>query len=172
LIRQLRIFLMKMKNVLISLGSNLGNREANLKIALHALELKLGPIEKKSSVYETKPWGKSDQPNFLNQVIQVNTDVQPEDCLTELLAIEIEMGRQRNEKWGARTIDLDLLYADGSIVSKATLSLPHPGIALRRFVLVPLVEIAPDFIHPILKKNHRQLLDECGDNLEVNRLQT
>lgn len=158
-----------MKNVFISLGSNLGMREENLNQAIRSIELNIGSTKTHSSVYETKPWGKSNQPNFLNQVILVNTDLEPKDCLTELLAIEIEMGRQRNEKWGARTIDLDLLYADGSIVSTATLSLPHPGIALRRFVLVPLVEIAPDFIHPILKKNHRQLLEECMDNLEVKK---
>ena len=158
-----------MKNVFISLGSNLGRREENLKQAIRSIELNIGSIETHSSVYETKPWGKSNQPDFLNQVILINTDMQPEDCLNKLSAIEIEIGRQRNEKWGARTIDLDLLYADGSIISTATLSLPHPGIAQRRFVLVPLVEIAPGFIHPIIKKNHRQLLDECTDNLEVKK---
>jgi 2-amino-4-hydroxy-6-hydroxymethyldihydropteridine diphosphokinase len=159
--------LMRKNEVYISLGSNLGNRTENLRKALHAIELHVGTIIKRSSVYETKPWGKSDQPDFFNQVIRVQSDISPENCLVRLSIIEQQMGRKREEKWGARIIDLDLLYANDTIIQTEQLTLPHPGIAQRRFVLVPLVEIDPDFIHPLLKKNQRQLLSECPDLLEV-----
>lgn len=158
---------MMKKDVFISLGSNLGDRAENLKKALHAIELDVGTIVKRSSQYETKPWGNSNQPDFFNQVILVHSAKSPEDCLFALSAIEQQMGRKREEKWGARIIDLDLLYANDLIIQAKKLTLPHPGIALRRFVLVPLVEIAPDFVHPVLRKDHRQLLSECPDSLEV-----
>jgi 2-amino-4-hydroxy-6-hydroxymethyldihydropteridine diphosphokinase len=158
---------MKKNEVFISLGSNLGDRAENLKKAIHALELNVGTIIRQSSVYETKPWGKSNQPDFFNQVILVHSDKSPEDCLLTVSAIEQQMGRKREEKWGVRIIDLDLLYVGEAIIQTEKLSLPHPGIAQRRFVLVPLVEITPDFVHPELQKNHRQLLSECPDLLEV-----
>jgi len=158
---------MENNKVFIALGSNLGDRAENLKKAIHAIELKLGTVVRQSSVYETKPWGNIDQPDFFNQVILIHSNQSPEDCLLILSTIEKQMGRTRTEKWGARIIDLDLLYVDDAIIHTKKLSLPHPGIAQRRFVLVPLVEIAPDFVHPQLKKNQRQLLTECTDLLEV-----
>jgi len=161
---------MEIRQVFISLGTNLGDRSENLKMAIHAIDLTIGSISRQSSVYETKPWGKSNQPDFFNQVILIHTNKTSEDCLHLLLAIEEQMGRTREERWGARLIDLDLLYADGDIIETDRLTLPHPAIPQRRFVLVPLVEIASDFIHPQLKKNQRQLLDECPDELVVKRL--
>lgn len=161
---------MKNNEVFIALGTNLGDRTKNLKKAIHEIELKVGVIIKQSSVYETKPWGKTNQPDFYNQVILVHSNKTPEECLLTLSGIEKQMGRKRDEKWGARIIDLDLLYMNDSIIETDKLSLPHPGIAQRRFVLVPLVEIAPDFIHPLLQKNQRQLLNECPDLLEVKSL--
>jgi 2-amino-4-hydroxy-6-hydroxymethyldihydropteridine diphosphokinase len=158
---------MKKNEVFISLGSNLGDRAENLKTAIHAIELKVGAIVRQSSVYETKPWGKSNQPDFFNQVILVHSDLSPQDCLLLLSAVEEQMGRKREEKWGARIIDLDLLYVGDEVIHTEKLSLPHPGISQRRFVLVPLIEIAPDFVHPQLRKDHRQLLSECSDLLEV-----
>jgi len=163
---------MKKNDVYISLGSNLGDRHENLKEAIHAIKLTLGTISMQSLVYETKPWGQSNQPDFLNQVIKVHSDKAPEECLLNLSAIENQMGRKRTEKWGARIIDLDLLYVDDVVIHTGNLTLPHPGIPQRRFVLVPLVEIAPDFVHPQLKKNHTQLLNECPDLLEVKSLKT
>lgn len=162
---------MKNKEVFIGLGSNLGDRAKNLKNAIHEIELTIGTIIRLSSVYETKPWGKATQPDFFNQVILVHSNKSPEDCLITLSGIEKQMGRKREEKWGARIIDLDLLYVNGHVIETNKLSLPHSGIAQRRFVLVPLVEIAPDFIHPLLLKNQRQLLSECPDLLEVKSLQ-
>jgi len=161
---------MKKNEVYISLGSNLGDRIENLKEANHAIELNVGTIFRQSSIYETKPWGKSNQPDFLNQVIMVYSYKSPQECLLDLSAIENQLGRKRTEKWGARIIDLDLLYVDDVIIHTENLTLPHPGIPERRFVLEPLVEIAPDFVHPKLKKSHRQLLSECTDLLEVKSL--
>jgi 2-amino-4-hydroxy-6-hydroxymethyldihydropteridine diphosphokinase len=161
---------MQKKEVFISLGSNLGDRAENLKKAIHSIELNIGTIVRQSSVYETKPWGHSNQPDFFNQVILIHSDKSPEDCLRSLSDIEDEMGRKRGEKWGKRLIDLDLLYVDSNIIQSEKLTLPHPGISQRRFVLVPLVEIAHEFIHPQLQKNQRQLLTECADLLEVKAL--
>lgn len=163
---------MRNNEVLIALGTNMGNRAENLKKAIHAIELNLGHIVRQSSVYETKPWGNSNQPDFFNQVILIHSNKTPEECLLILFSIEKQMGRIREEKWGARIIDLDLLYVNGFIMKTETLSLPHPGITERKFVLIPLVEIAPDFVHPELQKNQRQLLNECPDFLEVKLLKT
>jgi 2-amino-4-hydroxy-6-hydroxymethyldihydropteridine diphosphokinase len=162
---------MNKNQVFISLGTNLGNRCENLEKAIHAVVLNLGEIVKKSSIYETSPWGNSNQPDFLNQVILVHSDKTAEDCLNTLSTIEKQIGRTRGEKWGARIIDLDLLYVDDKIINTEKLTLPHSGIPQRRFLLVPLVEIAPDFIHPKLQKNQHQLLTECTDSLEVKLLQ-
>ena len=162
---------MKHNEVFIGLGSNLGDRAKNLKKAIHKIELTIGAIIRQSSIYETKPWGKTNQPDFFNQVVLIHSNKSPEDCLISLSGIEKQMGRKREKKWGERIIDLDLLYVNGYIIETYKLSLPHPGIAQRRFVLVPLVEIAPAFIHPLLLKNQKQLLSECPDLLEVKSLQ-
>lgn len=163
---------MAKNQVFISLGTNLGDRRQNLINAVHAIELTLGEIIKQSSLYETKPWGKSNQPDFLNQVVQIQVDKTPQECLNKLSSIERQMGRKRNEKWGARIIDLDLLYVNDQLINTEKLILPHPGIPNRRFVLVPMTEIAPEFIHPYLQKNQKQLLEECTDTLDVKVLQT
>jgi 2-amino-4-hydroxy-6-hydroxymethyldihydropteridine diphosphokinase len=163
---------MAKNQVFISLGTNLGDRIQNLKKAVHAIESNLGEIIKQSSLHESKPWGKSDQPDFLNQVILVQVDNTPQECLNKLSSIERQLGRKRDEKWGPRIIDLDLLYVNDQIFNTEKLILPHPGIPYRRFVLVPMAEIAPDFIHPYLLKNQKQLLEECMDTLEVKVLHT
>lgn len=162
---------MKKNKVFISLGSNLGNRAENLKRAIHGIELNIGPIFRLSSVYETKPWGNNDQPDFLNQVIWVYSEKPPINCLQSLSLIEEQMGRKRSGKWDARMIDLDLLYVDDIVIQSEKLTLPHPGIALRRFVLIPLVEIDPHFIHPQLLLSQKELLRVCPDVLEVKVLQ-
>lgn len=161
---------MKLYPIFILLGSNLGNRKANLQKAALGIEKRLGVIKKRSSLYETKPWGKSDQPDFLNQVVLVESNLPIESVLDCVLDIEQDLGRKRGEKWGARLIDIDLLYAENRIIDSDKLTLPHPGIPDRRFVLQPLVEIAPDFVHPVLKKTNLELLDLCYDTLLVKKV--
>lgn len=161
---------MAKNQVFISLGTNLGDRADNLKKAILAIESMLGALIEKSSIYETKPWGNTIQPDFLNQVIIIQSEKDPQACLHTLATIEKLLGRQREERWGARIIDLDLLYVDDAIINTDELILPHPGIRYRKFVLVPLVEIAPDYIHPQLLLNQHQLLDMCTDSLEVKLL--
>ncbi len=161
---------MKKQLAFLLLGGNLGDRKSNLEKAALLIEKKIGIITAKSALYETKPWGKTDQPDFFNQVVVLETEQNPELILKSALTIEQEMGRVRIEKWGARLIDIDLLYVGHQILNSKNLTLPHPGIAERRFVLEPLAELAPDFIHPALKKSHRQLLAECKDSLTVNKI--
>lgn len=155
--------------VYLLLGSNLGNREKQLAEALQKVESQTGTILKASSIYETQAWGKTDQSAFLNQVVMVSSLFSPHELLMKLLKLEEDLGRQRNELWGPRIIDLDILFFGDSVVHQPDLVIPHPEIAKRRFTLVPLVEIAPDFVHPLLKKTSRQLLAECTDPLEVKR---
>ncbi len=153
-----------MSTAYISLGSNLGNRIGSLKEALD----RLGGSEeviivKRSPVYETQPVGPQDQRWFLNLVIGVQTTLDPESLLDRLLAVEDQMGRKRDEHWGPRNIDLDILLYDDRIVNTNRLIIPHPRLHQRRFVLVPLSEIASQASHPILKKTIRELLDGCRD---------
>jgi 2-amino-4-hydroxy-6-hydroxymethyldihydropteridine diphosphokinase len=156
------------KGIYILLGSNLGNREQNLSLALDKIAAVVGRILAQSSIYQSEPWGISQQPQFLNRVAEVNSRNDPHRVLSKLLSIETELGRERLEKWGPRTIDLDILFFNDRVIQTETLIVPHPGIAMRRFVLVPLCEIAPNFFHPLLEKNCRQLLKECTDPLEVS----
>lgn len=152
------------------LGSNLGNRIKYIASAITEIEAKLGSIGRRSSLYQTASWGKHDQPDFLNQVIELNTSLEPKDLLSGILGIESDLGRKRIEKWGSRTIDIDILIYDDQIVNEPELIIPHPYLAFRRFCLMPLCEIAPEFLHPVLKKNIQELLLELSDDLFVKRL--
>ena len=156
--------------IFLLLGSNLGDRTENLRRASAEVELLNCIIKKKSAIYETAPWGMDDQQDFYNQVIELQTSLEPEALLEKILAIETKLGRIRTGKWGPRTIDIDILLFGQTIVNSATLTLPHPGIPARRFVLVPLAEVAPDVIHPVLMKSVEVLLEECEDRLEVKRV--
>jgi 2-amino-4-hydroxy-6-hydroxymethyldihydropteridine diphosphokinase len=161
---------MKSGKVILLLGSNLGNRKGTLKKASGLIQKRIGAVLLQSSYYESEPWGKTDQPDFLNQALVVETKLSPQATLTAALSIERELGRIRSEKWGSRTIDVDVLYVEDQIINSDSLIVPHPGIAQRRFVLEPLAEIVPHFIHPILNKNQKQLLDECKDPLKVKKI--
>ena len=158
------------KGIFLLLGSNLGDKESNLNTAKSLIEQYAGKIISKSSLYRTTAWGKEDQPEFYNQVIEIVGELTPEELIEQLLYIENKMGRQRKEKWGERLIDLDILYYHETIIGKTNLKIPHPGIPERRFTLVPLEEIAPNFKHPLLKKTNSQLLTECADPLQVFRI--
>ena len=153
--------------IFLLLGSNIGSRRANLKSAREAIELNIGTWLNNSSIYETAPWGKADQPNFYNQAIELETNLSPDSLLTELLEIEKNLGRTRQDVWGERTIDIDILFYGNEIIETDRLKIPHPQLQYRRFALMPLNEIAPSLIHPLLERNIQQLLKDCPDPLSV-----
>jgi 2-amino-4-hydroxy-6-hydroxymethyldihydropteridine diphosphokinase len=160
-----------MTGIYLLLGSNLENRAANLQRAKEFLTSHSIIIKKESQIYETAPWGIEEQPAFLNQVIEVDTSKSPERLLTICQDIEKQMGRIRHEKWGERLIDIDILYFGEHPYEAEHLVIPHPGIPERRFTLLPLVEIAPQLIHPVLKQTQKELLANCPDHLEVKAWQ-
>lgn len=151
------------------IGGNLGNREKNLGEAREQLARQYGSVPLTSSLYETAAWGITDQPAFLNQAIMLNTELNARQLIRKILKIEKMMGRVRKEKLGPRLIDIDILLYNDDIYENSFLKLPHPELQNRRFALVPLAEIAPDVIHPVLKKSIRELLNECPDELEVKK---
>jgi len=148
--------------VYLSTGSNLGNRENYLLRAEEASTDFVGHIDARSNMIETAPWGKTDQPNFLNRVLRVKTKMPPHFLMDTLLQIERDMGRNRHEKWGPRIIDLDILFFDNRIINEEGLCVPHPHLHERDFVLKPMVEIAPDFMHPTMEKTMVELLQELS----------
>lgn len=159
-----------MEGKYLLLGTNLGDRFNNLQNAVDALLAKDIDIIRSSSVYESEPWGIREQPSFYNAVVEVNTELDPNQLLTTCLAVEKEMGRERLIKWGERIIDIDILYYDHMVVDENDLKIPHPGIPDRRFTLTPLVELASDFTHPILKRDQEALLRVCDDELDCTVL--
>jgi 2-amino-4-hydroxy-6-hydroxymethyldihydropteridine diphosphokinase len=153
----------------LSLGSNVGDREKHLREAIQRLET-VGRVVAVSSVYETEPVEFADQEWFLNCVVALETEKMPEQLMTALLRIEREMGRQRTENKGPRNIDLDILLVDDLVVDAPELSIPHPAMHQRRFVLEPLAEIAPEARHPVMKKSARELLDDLPAGQAVRRI--
>lgn len=145
------------ETIYLALGSNLGDRAANLLQAIHALSPAVA-VWQKSSVYLTPPWGYQDQPPYLNQVIAAHTDLKPLPLLQTLKAIETEMGRYKTFRYGPRLIDLDILFYGQRVIDIEGLQIPHPRLAERAFVLIPLHEIAPDLIHPVLQLSISDLL--------------
>ena len=157
-----------MNEVYLQLGSNIGDRLDNLDQSIKIIIERIGNVLEKSSVYESTPWGVENQRNFLNQVIFVKSNFDPYTILDLVLQIEKDMGRIRIEKWGERIIDIDILFIDDLIIESENLCIPHEFIAKRKFVLQPMCEIAPGFIHPKLNKTISQLLEECIDEEKVN----
>lgn len=143
--------------VYLALGSNLGNRAANLKEAISSLTPQM-EVKAKSNVYETPPWGFADQQMFLNQVLRVETYLKPEPLLKHLKRLEIALGRKASFKNGPRMIDMDILFYDDLVLESSALVIPHPHVHERGFVLVPMMDIAPDFVHPVKKKSIRELV--------------
>ena len=158
-----------MNIVYLLLGSNMGDSEQMLTVATNMIEKNIGKLTKSSSIYRTAAWGNEDQPDFLNQIIIISSSLSSSTVLKEIFVIEKEMGRVRTTKNAARVIDIDMLFFNDEVIQTETLTVPHPQIQNRRFVLVPLAEIALNFIHPLLKKSSLELLSICSDKLNVQK---
>jgi 2-amino-4-hydroxy-6-hydroxymethyldihydropteridine diphosphokinase len=152
------------------IGSNLGDRFNCLSIATELIKEQCGVVINQSSIYQTVAWGLTEQPDFLNQVLAVQTKLEPKELMLTLLAIEEKMGRVRTIKMGPRIIDLDILLIDELIMNTPLVVIPHPALADRRFALLPLAEVAPNLFHPVEKKTIIQLLHSCKDNLDVQKI--
>ena len=159
-----------MNRAVILLGSNLGDLTQNLLKAISLISEQSGKIGKTSLIYETEPWGENDQPVYYNQVVELYTSLSAMVLMLNLLNHEKKIGRVRTQKWAPRIIDLDILYFNDEVINDAKLIIPHPHLHERRFTLVPLSEIFPDMIHPLLKKKNKDLLATLKDNLRVKAL--
>jgi 2-amino-4-hydroxy-6-hydroxymethyldihydropteridine diphosphokinase len=159
------------KEAIIGLGTNLGNREENLKKAIENIIMSAGEVISCSGIYETEPWGFRSEDHFLNMVLSITTSLKPVDLLKRLLKIEMQMGRIRGtEKYSSRIIDVDILLYGNEIINQPYLKIPHPKIRERKFVLVPLCDIASEMIHPVLNKTFAALLENCKDESKVERI--
>jgi len=159
-----------MNEVYLLTGGNMGNRSDYLSGAKLEIGYHCGPVLRSSSVYETEAWGLEDQEPFLNQVLCIETNLTPEELMASIFRIEESFGRKRKERYGPRLIDIDILLYDDIIIDHPGLTIPHPRMQSRRFVLTPFAEIAPDKIHPVFKKSISTLLEECEDPLKVNKI--
>ena len=157
---------MASESVFVLLGSNLGDRELLVNQASKMIGERCGKIVAKSRLYESEPWGFKSEHWFLNQVVKIETALSPDDLMKELLEIEKELGRDRSvphEGYVSRPMDLDILYFGNEIIDTQMITAPHPRLHERRFTLLPLCDIAPDYVHPVMKKTNLQLLDDCQD---------
>ena len=159
-----------MAGIYLLLGSNKGDKRQQLTVAINRIEKNIGMVCSKSSLYVTKAWGNTNQPDFLDQVVEIEYSGTAGHLLDAIRCIQEDMGRIRDKKWGPRVIDIDILFFHDLIFRSEKLIIPHPEIANRRFTLEPLVEIAPHFIHPLLNKSNQFLLDACSDTLEVKKI--
>ncbi len=159
-----------MEDVYLLLGSNLGDREKYISKALELIRSEIGSITGLSSLYQTAAWGNTQQPDFVNQVVKVITNLNPQKLLNSVLVIESKIGRTRIEKWSARTIDIDILFYGDQVISLAELVVPHPYLHQRRFTLMPLIELDADLVHPVLKQTVTELYNQLDDNLSVVKL--
>ena len=158
-----------MNKVYLLIGGNLGDRLVNMLNAIRLIEIQCGRILEKSSIYETEAWGLTDQPLFYNQALLLGTNLSALDLMQQLIEIELSLGRKRDIPLGPRSIDIDIIYFNEDIVALPNLIIPHPRMSKRNFVLAPLNEMAPQFIHPILKQSNAQLLKDCEDKSHVNK---
>lgn len=153
------------------LGSNIGNKKSQLKRALKMIEKTVGRIIGQSSIYKTEAWGNEDQPEFYNMAVLIETTLNPQQLLHEILKVESKMGRVRKKKWEDRIIDIDILFYNDEVLDLPELHIPHPQLTERKFALTPLAELEPDWIHPVTGKNINTLLTECTDKLAVHLIE-
>jgi len=158
-----------MNKTYLLLGSNMGNSQLQLTRAINNISKQIGIVIKQSKLYITSAWGNTNQPDFLNQVIVVETKLSSIQTMQTILTIEKQMGRLRTVKNAPRLIDIDILYFNKEVVDSKLLRLPHPEIQNRRFVLIPLNELSPNFLHPLSGKSNHQLLKDCNDELNVKK---
>lgn len=162
--------LQRMNSAYLIIGGNMGQREGQLAYAAKLIEERCGSIIDRSSIFETAAWGKIDQENFLNQALVLETSLSARDLLNEILYIENLMGRDRGEKYGPRIIDIDIIFFNHLKIKENGLVIPHPEMARRRFVLEPLNEVIPAYIHPVYYKTVNELLLQCEDKLPVKKI--
>lgn len=161
-----------MHKVFLGIGGNIGNKPENFSTVLRFISEELGEIILRSPVYETPPWGFHCDENFWNQVLMVETSLSPEEMLEKIDQIEGWFGRERKPgEYSSREMDIDILYYDDAVVKTETLVIPHPLIPQRKFVLVPLADIAPGFVHPLLKATSLQLLEKCPDSSMITKVE-
>jgi 2-amino-4-hydroxy-6-hydroxymethyldihydropteridine diphosphokinase len=161
-----------MHQVFLGVGGNIGNKLLNFQKVQRLVENEVGNILAMSSVYESPPWGFLADEDFWNQVLHVETGLEPDELLSAIHGVEKLFGRKRDtEFYESREMDIDILYFDNLILASETLTVPHPHIPNRMFVLVPLAEIAPAFVHPVLQMTNRELLEQCGDELSIKRIE-
>jgi 2-amino-4-hydroxy-6-hydroxymethyldihydropteridine diphosphokinase len=157
--------------LILSLGGNVGDVRTVFAKAINSIESGLGKVLSQSSIYKTAAWGVENQPDYLNQVLIVETKLKPLECLNRVLKLELDLGRIRNgKKWEERIIDIDILFYDEKIIDLPTLKVPHPFLHKRNFILIPLTEICSDFVHPQLNKTISDLKNECNDSLKVDKV--
>jgi 2-amino-4-hydroxy-6-hydroxymethyldihydropteridine diphosphokinase len=153
--------------LILHLGSNVGDREAHLTLALQKIEMKIGTIAMSSTIYETEAWGMADQADFLNMAVSVSTKTGLKDCFKLCKEIELMVSGPKDIKWGPRVLDIDLIFFNDEIYQDAQLTIPHPQIENRNFVLIPLMEICGNYTHPQYAKTIEELYDDCKDECQV-----
>ncbi len=159
-----------MNTAFLLTGGNLGDRFKHLQQAFELIQQTCGTISQQSSIYKTAAWGITNQPDFYNQALELQTEFSPEKLMRQLLLIEETMGRKREVKMGPRIVDIDILLMNDIIINSSFITIPHPLLSERRFALTPLEEIAADVIHPVFNTSIKELLAECKDNLPVYKI--
>ncbi|MCH7400695.1 2-amino-4-hydroxy-6-hydroxymethyldihydropteridine diphosphokinase [Belliella kenyensis] len=156
--------------VVLLIGGNLGDRFRLIADAKRKILKEIGEVKKQSSLYETAAWGEKSTMDFINQALLIYTTLSAQEVLHVALSIEKSLGRERVEKWGDRTMDIDVIFYGDSIIDEPDLIIPHPFMKERKFVLVPIVEILPDWIHPVLKMSMKEMLSACEDQCDVREI--
>ena len=158
---------LEIENIFLGLGSNQGDRELNLKNSIKLLNSRVGKVLNFSGIYESEPWGVKNQNYFLNQVIEIETHIDPNDLLNICKNIEYDMGRKPGIKWGKRVIDIDILYYRSKVINQKKLIIPHKLMHERKFVMIPLNDLNENHLHPILKISNKEILNKCADSCKV-----